>query len=79
LSIYYAATTDELVNDVGDELGHDAPNVKWVLLGLALAWVLSTLSMQLCCPLEYCPEGWHVPWWLMPWLPSAAIAMVVFR
>ncbi|KAI7844490.1 hypothetical protein COHA_001949, partial [Chlorella ohadii] len=47
----------------------------WCLVG---AWLLTTLSLQLWCPLEYTPEGWHVPACLMPWLPSVAINLVVF-
>ena len=35
--------------------------------------------MLLLCPLEYSPPGWHVPWWLMPWLPSFAIGLIIFR
>ena len=51
---------------------------QWLVGFFALAWVLVTASFQLCCPVEYHPEGWHIPWWLMPWLPSAATALVMF-
>lgn len=44
-----------------------------------LAWFLVTLSFQLCCPMEYEPVGWHIKWWLMPWLPSTAIGLIIFR
>ena len=54
---------------------HHGVEVVWFFL----AWFLVTLSLQLCCPLEYQPPGWHVPWWLMPWLPTVAIGLVVFR
>lgn len=43
------------------------------------AWAAVTLSFQLFCRLQYDPPAWHVPWWLMPWLPSGAILLVVFR
>lgn len=38
------------------------------------------IQLHMCrCPLEYEPAGWHVPALLMPWLPSVAINLVVFR
>ncbi|GAB4822125.1 hypothetical protein N2152v2_009171 [Parachlorella kessleri] len=48
------------------------------LLAFALLWALSTLSFQVCCPLEYEPPKWHIPWWAMPWLPSLAILLLLF-
>jgi hypothetical protein len=54
---------------------HHSPYATLFVLG----WFLVTLSFQLCCPMEYQPEGFHIPWWLMPWLPSVAIALLVFR
>ena len=56
------------------DLHHQAP-----VLSILLAWALLTASFQLCCPLEYRPSGWHVPWWAMPWLPSCGVLLVVFR
>ncbi|KAI3435769.1 hypothetical protein D9Q98_001827 [Chlorella vulgaris] len=53
---------------------HHSPYATLFVLG----WFLVTLSFQLCCPMEYQPEGFHIPWWLMPWLPSVAIALLVF-
>ena len=52
------------------------------------AWWLTVapqLRRALCqCPTHeagcsHPPAGWHVPWWAMPWLPSAAILLVLFR
>ena len=51
----------------------------WGPVWFVVAWALVTLSFQLCCPLEYEPAGWHVPGWLMPWLPSVAIGLLSFR
>jgi hypothetical protein len=50
-----------------------------VLLWFAVAWVLTTLSFQLACPIHYTPQGWHLPAWLMPWLPSAGAVLVLFK
>lgn len=47
-------------------------------LWFLLAWAVATLSFQLWCPLEYTPPGFHVPSWLMPWLPSLALQLLVF-
>ncbi|KAL4429605.1 hypothetical protein ABPG77_008654 [Micractinium sp. CCAP 211/92] len=44
----------------------------------AIPWFVLTLSLHLTCPLAYQPEGWHIPRWLMPWLPSTAIALLCF-
>ena len=55
-------------------LSHGVGSAWFVLALFAVA-----LSLQLCCPLEYQPPGWHVPWWLMPWLPTVAIGLMVFR
>ncbi|KAI7840220.1 hypothetical protein COHA_006002 [Chlorella ohadii] len=55
-------------------LGH----TSLACLYIVLAWFLVTLSFQACCPLEHKPAGWHVPWWMMPWLPSTAIGMCIF-
>jgi hypothetical protein len=30
------------------------------------------------CPLEYEPPAWHIPWLLMPWLPSLCLLLVLF-
>jgi hypothetical protein len=54
---------------------HHSP---WAAM-FVLAWFLATLSFQLCCPLEYQPAGFHVPSWLMPWLPSFALSLLIFR
>ncbi|PSC68357.1 cationic amino acid transporter 1-like [Micractinium conductrix] len=78
LCVYYTVTTNDTpdtANRAGmEELGHSSLATLW----FAIAWVVVTLSLQVCCPLEYQPAGWHVPWWAMPWLPSAAIVMVLF-
>ena len=66
---YYPAVMEGLSQ------GHKSMATLW----FALIWILATLSFQLCCPLEYEPAGWHVPWWLMPWLPSVAIGLLTFR
>ncbi|KAL4458381.1 hypothetical protein ABPG75_013246 [Micractinium tetrahymenae] len=74
LGAFYARSTDSKVDYAGDSLGHDSLASLWFLL----AWLAVTLSLQLTCPLSYRPEGWHVPRWLMPWLPSTAIAITWF-
>lgn len=112
----------------------------FVLLWFAVAWLLTTLSFQLACPIHYTPlgegsadvcvcagqgrggetrqqqqscagplelagvhapdahclhcllsptstapaaalasAGWHLPAWLMPWLPSAGAVLVLFK
>uniref|UniRef100_A0A1D2A1S4 Uncharacterized protein n=1 Tax=Auxenochlorella protothecoides TaxID=3075 RepID=A0A1D2A1S4_AUXPR len=43
-----------------------------------LLYFLAALSMRLLCPLQYEPQRWHVPAFLMPWLPATAIGMVLF-
>lgn len=48
---------------------------EWFLIG----WALVTLSLQFWCPLEYEPAGWRIPFWMMPWLPSLALLLLVFR
>ncbi len=48
--------------------------------GFLGGWAAVTLSFQLLCPLQYQPTiKWAVPWWAMPWLPSLAIVLLVFR
>lgn len=62
-------------DSLSPDWGHNGLGTLWFVV----AWALATLCFQLCCPLEYNPSGWHIPHWLMPWLPSAAICMVAFR
>ena len=78
LAAFYAET-EPMGNTAGTVsaniyLGHGMGSVWFVVALFAVA-----LSLQLCCPLEYQPPGWHVPWWLMPWLPTVAIGLMVFR
>ena len=54
-----------------------APALCACLAGIAGASFL-TAWLQVLCPLEYEPPRWHVPWWLMPWLPSFCILLVLF-
>lgn len=75
LGVLYARSTDNKVDYAGDSLGHDSLSPLWV----ALAWLVCTFSLQLTCPLAYRPDGWHVPRWLMPWVPSTAVAISWFR
>jgi hypothetical protein len=56
------------------DVNHTLATLWWLV-----SWFCVTLSMQFWCPLEYEPSGWHVPRYLMPWLPSAATLLVVFR
>ena len=49
-----------------------------LLPSILLCCCLPGRPLQLLCPLEYEPPKWHVPWWLMPWLPSGAIFLLVF-
>ena len=65
---------DDACNEAATNIHHSPYTALF-----ALAWFFVTLSFQLCCPMEYEPVGWHVPYWLMPWLPSLAIGLVVFR
>ncbi|KAL4419847.1 hypothetical protein ABPG75_006945 [Micractinium tetrahymenae] len=60
--------------DANHEDQHHGLGPVWFLL----AWALATLSFQFWCPLEYTPPGFHVPSWLMPWLPSLALQLLVF-
>lgn len=69
-----AAEAAPACQETAQDLHHKAPVLLFVLV-----WAVLTASFQLCCPLEYRPAGWHVPWWAMPWLPSAGLFLVVFR
>lgn len=52
---------------------------RWLgSIAFVIVWAGLTLSMQLLCPLEYEPPKWHVPWWLMPWLPSLSVLSLIF-
>ena len=72
------AVTDTGMENLGVDEGETLEQSSVATAWFALAWFVVTLSFQLCCPLEYQPVRWHVPYWLMPWLPSAAIALVLF-
>lgn len=64
----------EQCENLSVEVNHTLATVWWLV-----SWFCITLSMQFWCPLEYEPSGWHVPRYLMPWLPSTATLLVVFR
>lgn len=54
---------------------HRSPMVSiWVA-----AWFLATVSMFLLCPMEYQPKTWAIKWWLLPFMPSFAILLIVTR
>ncbi|EFN53780.1 hypothetical protein CHLNCDRAFT_58448 [Chlorella variabilis] len=64
---------EECKSGTGEPQHTDGP--EWFLIG----WALVTLSLQFWCPLEYEPAGWRIPFWMMPWLPSLALLLLVFR
>ncbi|GAB4822126.1 hypothetical protein N2152v2_009172 [Parachlorella kessleri] len=89
LTIYFQGHTQQLRNqhssraqgtlDTGDGADEGGDFNHWEgELALGLLWFLFTLSFQVCCPLEYEPPKWHIPWWAMPWLPSLAILLLLF-
>lgn len=46
----------------------------WFILG----WFIATCSMWYFCKLEYYPESWRIPHFLLPFLPSFAIFVISF-
>uniref|UniRef100_A0A1D2A014 Cationic amino acid transporter C-terminal domain-containing protein n=1 Tax=Auxenochlorella protothecoides TaxID=3075 RepID=A0A1D2A014_AUXPR len=44
----------------------------------AALFFLVTLSMKLLCPIQYEPQRFHIPSFLMPWLPAGAIGLILF-
>jgi hypothetical protein len=87
-AVWYSVTEDARARNYTpstdpqtDACNLDATNIHhntYALLFI-LGWFLATLSFQLCCPMEYEPANWHVPRWLMPWLPALGIGLIVFR
>ena len=45
---------------------------------LLAGWFGATLSMQLTCPIDYEPSSWAIHKYLLPWLPSVAVVMILF-
>ena len=43
------------------------------MMAMVIVWGVGTLGLQLTCPMEFVPEKWHIPFWLMPWLPACSI------
>ena len=70
----YEQTQEALQQDliVGS---HKSPLVM-VFAGL---WLFVTVSMFFMCPMEYQPKTWAIKWWLMPFMPSFAILLIVIR
>jgi hypothetical protein len=69
-----ATPLDDACNSAATNIHHNTYALFFIL-----AWFLATLSFQLCCPMEYEPVNWHIPSWLMPWLPALAIGLTIFR
>jgi len=47
-------------------------------LYFVVVWFVVTVSMWYFCSIQYYPETWYIPWYLLPWLPSFAILIVIF-
>jgi len=79
LGIYYRLTGRKITTQVdGDDdivvyVHNQATSFLFVL-----GWFLVTCSMWYFCRLEYHPEKWKIPWYLLPWLPSVAILVIFF-
>ncbi len=46
----------------------------WALI----VWAAVTIAMCMTCPVEYTPETWHIPGYLLPFIPSVSILGIVF-
>jgi len=44
-----------------------------VLIAMAVIWAGANFGLMLTCPIQYVPATWHVPWYLLPWLPTTSI------
>lgn len=44
----------------------------WLIL-CAVAWLVSTLALQLTMPITYVPAKFALPWWSMPWIPALSV------
>ncbi|KDD75750.1 amino acid permease [Helicosporidium sp. ATCC 50920] len=69
LAVSFRVTNNNLTYERTEEI---------LCLTFAALWLASTLSFQLLCPLEYLPPNFHIKGWLMPWMPSLAIGLIVF-
>lgn len=75
LAIYYNSSyTNESQNYYGSVYFHTEP-YSFVFVGI---WAMVTCSMVLLCPIVYEPKVWAIKWYLLPWLPSLSIFLVIF-
>lgn len=43
------------------------------LIAMAVIFAAANFGLMLTCPIQYVPATWHVPWYLLPWLPTTSI------
>lgn len=48
-----------------------------LLIALTVLWFVTTLLLQLTLPIQYVPEKFSIPWYLLPWTSSVGVYSTV--